>query len=465
MNFKGRKLHLIGIGGAGMSGLALAAHDLGAEVTGSDRAQSSYTDRLMAAGIDVAIGHDADNLPTGADVVVSTAIGDDNPELVAARAAGSAVLHRSDLLETLVEIKPICIAVAGTHGKTTTTAMITHVLSELDRDPSFFVGGEVTVGGVLTNAHIGDGEIVVVEADESDGSFLKLRPTVAVVTNVELDHHATWSGGLDELFKAFAKFASPAQSTVLWRGQPRLASELTNADVVGFGINELGISESSGDVDGDLIATTVETPVDRTKGSRFTLDGTVVELGVRGEHNVLNALAALAALQCVGILVADSAAKLATFKGVARRFEFVGRSGHGALLYDDYAHHPTEVRAALKTARATAGDGRVVAVFQPHLYSRTTSLSREFGKALALADVAVISDIYAAREKASAFPGVTGWLVATDAADAMPGDPVYWSPSFEDVHNTLDRLLRPGDLCITIGAGDIYEVGHGMVHR
>ncbi|MGB0889593.1 MAG: UDP-N-acetylmuramate--L-alanine ligase [Solirubrobacterales bacterium] len=458
MSFTGRRLHLIGIGGAGMSGLALAAHELGALVTGSDRAQSSYTDRLVAAGIDVSIGHDADNVPDGADVVVSTAIGEDNPELAAARAAGSAVLHRSDLLETLVEIKPTCIAVAGTHGKTTTTAMIAHVLMELGRDPSFFVGGEVTVGNELTNAHVGDGEVVVVEADESDGSFLKLHPTVAVVTNVELDHHATWAGGLDELFGAFATFTSPAQSTVLWRGQPRLWSELSNDNAIGFGIDE-----TNADVDGDVIATKVETPEDPTKGSRFTLGGTVVELGVRGEHNVLNALAALAALQSVGISTSDAASKLATFKGVARRFEFLGRSENGALVYDDYAHHPTEVRAALTTARATAGSGRVVAVFQPHLYSRTTSLSREFGKSLALADVAVVSDIYAAREKATAFPGVTGWLVATDAADAMPGREVYWSPSLEDVRNTLDRLLRPDDLCITIGAGDIFTVGHGMV--
>lgn len=446
-----RSFHLIGIGGAGMSGLALAAHELGATVSGSDRSASSYTERLEAAGVTVFIGHDAANLPADAEVVVSTAIGEGNPELAAARAAGRTVLHRSDLLRELVAMSSSCIAVAGTHGKTTTTAMIAHALHELGEDPSYFVGGEVEVGGVVTNAHVGGGEAVVVEADESDGSFLKLDPRVATITNVELDHHSTWGGGLDELMAAFADFARPAETVVTWAGQPSL-SELGGERGVSFGIGS-----------GDLAAAAVETPADPAAGSSFELDGQRIQLGVRGDHNVLNALAALASLEAVGIDRSAAAAKLASFRGVGRRFEHVGTTSGGVEVYDDYAHHPTEVRAALTTARATAGDGRVVAVFQPHLYSRTDSLATEFGEALALADIAVVLDIYAAREDANDFPGVTGWLVATRTADARPGMPVLWQPTQEDALAALGRTLRAGDLCITIGAGDVFRLGRELL--
>ena len=372
-------------------------------------------------GIHVFVGHDAANLPVDAEVVVSTAIGDENAELAAARANGQTILHRSDLLAELVAQKPTCIAVAGTHGKTTTTAMIAHVLTELGADPAVFVGGEVTIGGVTTNALWGDGEIVVVEADESDGSFLKLDPQIAVVTNVELDHHATWGGGLAELMEAFEKFAAPAARSSPGAVSPRSRSSRTP--------RRLSASRSTprkSSSDRDLVATAVATPSDPTLGSSFELGAENITLGTRGEHNVLNALAALAALRAAGVATSDAAPKLASFRGVGRRFELIGDTAGGAHVYDDYAHHPTEVLAALKTARETAEDGRVVAVFQPHLYSRTASLAREFGKALALADVAVVLDIYPARELAEDFPGVTGWLVATTAADSRPGMPVYW---------------------------------------
>jgi UDP-N-acetylmuramate--alanine ligase len=458
-----RTLHFVGIGGAGMSGLALVMHRLGARVSGSDRERSSYSERLEQAGVAVSIGHSADNLPAGAEVVVSTAIAGDNPELERARELGLTVLHRSDLLAELAARKR-CIAVAGAHGKTTTTAMIAHVLTACDRDPAYFVGGEVAVGGVTANAAWGDGEWVVVEADESDRSFLKLSPEVAVVTNVELDHHTTY-GGKAELFDAFRDFCDAARSLVLWRGQPELA-QLASPDrrVVSYGV------QGDGDAQGgnaDLVAHALDEPAGAGGGIGFsvTVDGRehACRLQVRGRHNAQNALAAVAAAGLAGVEASAALAALESFSGVGRRFERLGTEPHGAHVYDDYAHHPTEVAAALRTARAVAGDGRVVAVFQPHLYSRTQSLARSFGRALAQADAVCVLEVYPARELASDFPGVSGYQVATATADARRGIPVYWTPSRELAKRALGGLLCDGDLCVTIGAGDITELGHDLV--
>ncbi len=423
-DWRDRKLHLIGIGGAGMSALALVADRLGATVSGSDRASSSYTERLVAAGIPVAIGHDAANVPEGAEIVVSTAIGDDNPELAVARAEGRTILHRADLLREFVALKPVCIAVAGAHGKTTTTAMIGHALTELGADPAVFVGGEVRIGGELTNARWGDGEIVVVEADESDGSFLKLDPTIAIVSNVELDHHDSWQGGLVELMAAFAKFAAPARETIVWRGQPELASLVEPRRTTTFGL---------GDED--------------------------LNLAVSGEHNVLNALAALAALRAAGYSGDAAIPALESFQGVARRFEYVGDSPQGVHIYDDYAHHPTELVAALKTAREIAAGGRVVAVFQPHLYSRTAALAAEFGAALTAADEVVLVDIYPARERAEDFPGVDTGLIAAAIGEQVPA----LRSTKGEAADLLRGRLRPGDLCITVGAGDVFVIGRELI--
>ncbi|MFY9469886.1 MAG: Mur ligase domain-containing protein, partial [Solirubrobacterales bacterium] len=311
MIWRGRKLHLIAVGGTGMSGLALVAAELGAEVTGSDRQASSYTERLVENGIAVTIGHDAANVPAGADVVISTAISADNPELLRAGEFGLRVIHRSDLLAELVAAKPRCIAVAGTHGKTTTTAMIAHVLSELGADPAFFVGGEVRVAGGVVNAHWGDGDIAVVEADESDRSHLKLNPDVGVVTNVELDHHPAYAGGIDELLDAFGEYAGNSGYCVAWRGQSELARLNGRGGGVGYGIARDGDSDgefaspAAGFAAGDFVAYDVSTPTDPTRGSSFELrrggEVLAVELGIRGEHNVLNALAVLAALDRLGI--------------------------------------------------------------------------------------------------------------------------------------------------------------------
>jgi UDP-N-acetylmuramate--alanine ligase len=438
--FARRTLHFVGIGGAGMSGLALVSQALGARVTGSDRADSTYCQRLRDAGIDPAIGHDAANLPEGAEVVVSTAIPDDNPELSAARAAGARVLHRGDLLGELSRMKRT-IAVSGTHGKTTVASMATHVLRATGRDPAFLVGGELRSAG--TNASWGEGEWAVIEGDESDRSFLKLSREVAVVTNIELDHHSTFAT-LRELEEAFAEFAAPADLRVLG----------PDVELPGRGVS-FGIDH------GELRAKRLELlPL----GSRFEVEGAAVELRVPGRHNVLNALAALAACRAAGVEPGEAAPSLAAFSGAGRRFEEHGRTPSGALVYDDYAHHPTEVRATLEAARrlADAEGGRLVACFQPHLYSRTRLMARDFGRALALADLVVVLDVYRARERPEDHPGVSGLLVAEAAADSAGGRPVWWLPGMAEADRMLAGELRRGDLLVTLGAGDVDRVARAL---
>ena len=417
-----------------MSGLALVARALGAEVSGSDRAESSYMEPLRAEGIEPAIGHDAANVPDGAEVVVSTAIAPDNPEVAAARA----VIHRGDLLAEVSRLKR-CVAIAGTHGKTTTACMTAHALLEGGGSPSYLIGGELRTTG--RNADWADGEWVVVEADESDRSFLKLTPDVAVVTNLELDHHATYRSQR-QIESAFDEFVDAAGSTIAWERAPVGGASLT------YGIGE-----------GDAAAAGVQLDA---SGSRFTTLGVDVELQVPGEHNVLNALAAIAACREAGLGPAEAAAALATFPGAGRRFERRGTTGSGALVYDDYAHHPTEVRATIEAAR-TLDPERLIACFQPHLYSRTARLARDFGKALALADAVCVLDVYPARERAEDHPGVSGWLIAAAAADASRGRPVYWTPEMDDAERLLASILREGDVLLTLGAGDVDRLAARLV--
>jgi UDP-N-acetylmuramate--alanine ligase len=437
-DWSGRRLHFIGIGGAGMSGLALVAHALGATVTGSDRAESSYSARLREAGIEPVIGHRAGGVPDGAEVVVSTAIAPDNPELAAAREAGAPVLHRGDLLGEVSRLKR-CVAVAGTHGKTTTASMAAHVLVSLGREPSYLIGGELRSTG--TNAAWGAGEWLVVEADESDRSFLKLAPALGVVTNVELDHHSTYRSAL-EIEAAFAAFAAGCERVAAWVEAPVPSPDET------FGVDA-----------GSLAAHELEL---LDGGSRFVVDGVEVRLTVPGKHNVLNALAALAACRAADVPVAEAGPALAAFSGARRRFELRGRTASGAEVYDDYAHHPTEVRATLEAAR-TLDPARLIACFQPHLYSRTAMLAREFGRALALADIVCVLDVYPARERAEDHPGVSGWLVAAAAASAARGRRVFWTPSMNDAERQLRPLLVEGDLLLTLGAGDVDSLAERLV--
>src|SRR4051794_25382365 len=435
---RGRRLHFIGIGGAGMSGLAIVARALGAEVSGSDRAESSYVERLRTSGIEPAIGHAAANVPDGAEVVVSTAISESNPELAAARSAGARVTHRGDLLAELAALKR-SLVVAGTHGKTTTASMIAHVLVELGRDPAYLIGGELRTTGV--NAAWGAGDSIVVEADESDRSFLKLSPDFAVITNVELDHHATYHSQ-HEVEDAFRDFVGRCSRASAWVDAPPLGAQET------FGIEA-----------GDLAAQNVRLDAG---GSRFAVWGIEIALGVPGLHNVLNALAALAALRAAGVEPAKAAPALRSFSGARRRFERRGATPSGAEIYDDYAHHPTEVRATLDAAR-TLGARRVIAVFQPHLFSRTKMLARQFGQALALADVIAVLEIYPARERPEDYPGVSGLMVARAAADAAGGRRVYWTPGLDDAERLLRQILHPGDVLLTLGAGDVDRLAERLV--
>jgi UDP-N-acetylmuramate--alanine ligase len=395
----GRRFWFVGIGGAGMSALALVARAWGAEVGGSDRARSSYVERLEAAGIQVAIGHDAASVPEGAEVVVSSAIGEDNPELEVTRVRDAKTLRRGELLAELVAMRP-SIVVAGAHGKTTTTGMIAFVLDRLGLDPAFLIGGEIPQ--LDGNARAGEGWLVA-EGDESDRSLELLRPRIAVLTNVDLDHHAT--------------FASENEVRELFDRWLALAPESVRGDEL--------------------------EPVD-------------LELALAGEHNRRNAAVALAALELAGVERDDAERVLPEFSGVGRRFERRGEA-RGVAVYDDYGHHPREIAATLAAARDTAGSGRVLVLFQPHLYSRTRHLAHELAHALAAADAVAVTSVYAAREEPVA--GVEGRLVVEALAAERPGMPLAWTPELEDAVRFVSRRVRPGDLVLTIGAGDIERAG------
>jgi UDP-N-acetylmuramate--alanine ligase len=437
----GRRLHFIGVGGAGMSGYARAASVLGATVTGSDRASGIYLRRLSEEGVlDAYIGHDAANVPDGDDVEViySSAVSRENPERLHARERGLAERPRAELLAELTALRRT-IAVAGAHGKTTTASMIVHILREQGFDPSWLVGSSVGAG--LDNSHWAsenpDGWLIV-EADESDRSMLSLDVETAVLTNVELDHHATFSS-LAELREAFRAFLAGAPQAVIW-DRPDL--------------RELR--------DGPAVFYDAPTPLTSGGSSCFQWRAHEVGLMVPGAHNALNATAALEAARLAGVEEQGAVVSLAGFRGAGRRFQRVGHTATGAVVIDDYAHHPTEVAATLRAAR-TLVPQRLVAVFQPHLYSRTAMLAREFGEALALADVIAVLDVYPARERAEDHPGVSGLTIARAAAEHAGGRPVLWLPGFDAAQHVLEGLLREGDLCVAMGAGDVDVLARRLV--
>ena len=439
-----RRLHFVGVGGAGMSGLALVCAQLGAEVTGSDRADSPYAARLRAAGIEPAIGHAPPTCPRAPRWWSPRPSPATTPSWRPPARPGAPVLHRAALLGEMHALKR-SIAVAGTHGKTTTSGMVAHALLACGREPAFLIGGELRSAG--TNAAWGEGEWIVVEADESDRSFLELPRDVAVVTNVELDHHSTYAlagraaGGLRRVRRppAGVRIAGPGAG----RGPaPRdLRHRRGRAARRGVELKPLG--------------------------SRFTRRGRGGGAAVPGRHNVLNALAALAACREAGVALADAGPALPGFAGTGRRFEAHGATAAGARVFDDYAHHPTEVRATLEAARTLRPAAWWPASSLTSTRARGSSPAR-FGEALALADLVVVVDVYPARERAEDFPGVSGLLVAEQAADAAAGRPVLWPPDAGRRARRLAAELGEGDALITLGAGDVdswRELAAGEPHE
>lgn len=437
-----------------MSGVARILLARGVRVSGSDAKESRAVLALRALGARVDVGHDPAHIPDEpATVVISSAIREDNPELRAARERGLPVVHRAQALAALTTGRRVA-AVSGTHGKTSTSSMLTVALQHCGLDPSFAIGGDLASGA---GAHHGEGDIFVVEADESDGSFTVFTPDVAVVTNVEadhLDHHRTREA-YRKVFEEFVNRIRPGGTLVVCADDPGAAHLGRYAEASGLTVRRYGRTPTAPD---DAVLT--EFHPDGT-GARIVVRHRDAELSVRlavpGEHMALNALGALLAGVVLGGPIDGLLGGLTAFDGVRRRFEFKGRAA-GVAVYDDYAHHPTEVAATLRAARETVGavgHGRIVVAFQPHLYSRTRQFATEFGQALALADEVVVLDVYGAREDPE--PGVTGALIAE--AVPLPAERVHFVPRWVDVPAVLARLARPGDVVITMGAGDVTVLG------
>jgi UDP-N-acetylmuramate--alanine ligase len=449
------RVHFIGIGGVGMAGLARVLLARGVPVSGSDAKASATTDALRALGATVHIGHDGAHVADADTVVVTTAARDGNPELLEARRRGLLVLHRSQALAALMRGRR-ALAVAGTAGKTTTTSMLTVALQHCGADPSFAIGGELTETG--ETAAEGTGDLFVAESDESDGSFLMYSPAVAIVTNVEPDHldHYGTPDAVTAAFEAFADRIVPGGVLVACADDPGSAALAASARGRGREVLTYGVRP---DADVRVVDLDVSGP-----GARFGLvhrdDVVRLQLRVPGAHNALNASAAWTAGVRLGFDPACLADGLGAFGGTRRRFETKGVAS-GVRVVDDYAHHPTKVAAVLRAVRGVSGDGRVLVLFQPHLYSRTRIFAAEFGAALGLADEVVVLDVYGAREDPE--PGVTGELVAR--AVPLPPDRVAFEPDPPSAVRRVADRAAPGDVVLTMGAGDVTALGSALLDR
>jgi len=448
------RVHFVGIGGAGMSGIARIMASRGIEVSGSDAKDGKVLAALRALGATCWVGHAGEHVKDVDTVVVSTAIRETNPEVVAARAAGIPILPRAAALASVM-VGRRTLAVAGTHGKTTTTSMLTVALQHCAADPSYAIGGNLNESG--SNAHDGTGDLFVAEADESDRSFLTYTPEVSIVTSVEPDHLDNYG---DEAsyrlaFEQFCDRVLPGGFMVICYDDAGARKLADFAQARGIDVRTYGESD-----DADLRVTEITAtgatqsfvPVDR--GRKLPM----VELQQAGKHNVLNASAALTVGLGLGFSAADLAEGLAAFTGTGRRFEFKGLED-GVRVFDSYAHHPTELAVDLTAARQVAGEGRVIACFQPHLFSRTRIFATEFSEALALADEVVVMDVFAAREDPE--PGVTGALIANHVP--LKPDQVRFEPSWSAVPQLVADLAEPGDLVVTLGAGDVTLIGPEVV--
>ena len=436
-------VHFVGIGGSGMSGIARILLGMGHKVTGSDLCDTDTVAALRELGAEIAIGHDAANLGNPDTVVVTSALWPTNPEYLLAKELGIPVIHRSQALAYLTSKREV-IAVAGAHGKTTSTGMIITGLLGLGEDPSFVNGG--VIAALNASSAAGSGDLFVIEADESDGSFLHYDTAVALITNVDADHLDHY--GSEAAFEAeFAKFANGAKDFVVISaddpGAVRVTKLITSKRVITFG------QENSADVrlfDVDATGARVSFSV--------SVEGKVLsaKLSVPGEHNAINAVGALAVLVGLGFDAAESLKAIEAFGGTDRRFQLHGVE-RGVSVYDDYAHHPTESAAAIKAAKAVVGDGRLITVFQPHLYSRTRIMAQEFADALSASDEVIVLDIYAAREDPE--PGVTGALVSDRFKNQAQ---VHYVPNWDDVPAVAASLAKSGDFIMTMGCGDIYRM-------
>lgn len=451
------KVHFIAIGGVGMSAIARVLLSLGVEVSGSDVVDSKVLQQLRDLGADIFVGHRAENLVNVNMVVVSSAIAVDNIELVEAKSLGLKVLHRSQALALLVVGKKL-LAVSGTHGKTTTSAMLSTILLFSGFDPSFVVGGSVSSLGV--NAFVGGSDLFVIEADESDGSFLNFFPSLTVVTNVEADHldHYGSSFAFEAAFEKFVFQVVDKGSVVACLDDFGANSLIEKLLVSGRRVLTYGLSTSA-----DFCLKNIDTKNLGVSFDLYSKDGffglcdvseVKVSLQVPGVYNALNSVAAIVAALDVGVCLADAVAGVESFSGVARRFELVGEK-LGVKVYDDYAHHPTEVEAALRAAKEVAGGGKVFVVFQPHLYSRTKFFVQEFAQALAIADVVVVTGIYGARE--APVVGVSGKLIV-DCMELI-GKVGYYFENFLDSSDFVANHVSAGDIVMTVGAGSITVLG------
>jgi UDP-N-acetylmuramate--alanine ligase len=443
-----KNIHFVGIGGIGMSGIAEILHGRGIAVSGCDLKRSSSTALLASRGVDIHIGHDPAHLAGVDAVVVTAAVRGANVEVDAAREDGVEVIRRKDLLAAIVNEKR-AVGVSGTHGKTTTSAMIATVLEDAGLDPTIIIGGMLR--NFASNAKSGKGDVIVVEADEYDRTFHELRPEIAVITNIEADHLEYYGSfeNIVEAFRIFTENVRPGGAIISCVDDPAVAALLDrrgqskDTKVIRYGLG------SGADL------TTRNLTFDE-RGSSFEVDGVgFFKLFVPGEHNVRNALAAIAVARELGVGHDAIAAGLAKFLGVDRRFQILG-DYNGAIVVDDYAHHPTEIRATLSAARSGYPRRRVVALFQPHLYSRTRDFAREFGSALTGADIALVAPIYAAREQP--IDGVSSRMIA-ESAEGIE----FIDRGHVEIINELRRRLQPNDVFIAMGAGDVHEIAEALV--
>jgi UDP-N-acetylmuramate--alanine ligase len=448
---KARRLHFVGVGGSGMSGIAEVLVNLDYTVSGSDLAVSPVTERLEQLGARIHHGHRPEQVHGADAVVVSSAVGEDNPEVIEARRRRIPVIPRAEMLAELMRLKH-GVAVAGAHGKTTTTAMIAEVLTRGELDPTVVIGGRV--GSLSSGAKLGHGEIMVAEADESDGSFLKMKPTIAVVTNIDREH-LDYYRDLDEIRDAFTQFLARVPfygAAVVCIDDANVRAILPEIDrkVITFGLSE----------EADVRATAVEV---RGFASSFVVHAGKARLGevqlsVPGRHQVDDSLAAIAVALELDVPFDTIAAALAEFPGVDRRMQRRGEA-LGASVLDDYGHHPTEIAATLAAVREGFAS-RTVVVFQPHRYSRTQALLEEFGASFSLADRVIVTDIYAAGE--AAIDGLDGATVA-DALVRHGHPSVVYEPSLQAIPGLLRNTIRAGDVVLTLGAGDVWKVGEELI--